>query len=288
MNLQFDIFKKYSGLVADCPIKEIGQNINYYYADDLKLNVSMSNLIDLDMKSAFPNICKILWPNSDFVNQLFSIEDKLEKNIFLTNALIKHKEQTGINYLVSLNNYAKMFVLGHVYNTYSDIQIFEFKKDGVLFKGTPLNGCIDSEFNSYIEENFKFHVQSVSQYYRLQHIRTSIYRYHCFIEKTDKYIFKGSIKQVPKYLNDIFFKKILVTDIYSQELTDFIKIYSLDYYLFLKKIGFYDKIKEYYLFNDKHYLQFNGKLIDNNLDFDPCFILYNFIYPILSMARSEV
>jgi len=285
-----DIFQKYSTLVKDCPIKEIGEKINYYLSDDLKLNISMNNLIDIDMKSAFPNICRLLWPNSDFVNKLFSIESKLEKNIYLTNSLIKLKEETNINYLVTLNNYAKMLVLGHIYNTYSDITIFEFKKDGVIFKGTELNGYIDAEFSEFINSNFQFHVQEISQYYRLTYLRTSIYRYRCNVEGniTHNYIFKGQIKEIPKFLNDVFFNGILIDDLYDIRLQEFVKIYSMERYLILKKLGFNDKIKEYYLFNNKGYIQFNNKILESNHDFNPCFVLYNFVYPLLAMSRSEV
>ncbi len=113
----FDLIQSYSNLTSSCSINKLGEKILFYLADELKTNILARNAIEVDMVAAFPNICKYLFSKSDppFIKELLMINDKLERNIFLTNYL---KEKKDRNHLIDLNNYAKILTLSYIYNRY--------------------------------------------------------------------------------------------------------------------------------------------------------------------------
>jgi hypothetical protein len=285
--MAFDIFKVYSELTADCPINKIGEYINYYQSDDLKSNILVRNCIELDMTSAFPNICRYLFSYSDpeFIDKLFSIEKKIEKNIFLTNYLKDKGSKNNKNYLIELTNYAKILTLSYVYNNYDNINILEFKKDGAVFVGEliyPKNNTL-SEFNNY--NNFIYHSNNINLYSRFS--RTSIYL------KNNEIDVKGIYKNPPEYIHKYVLPFLLLNnDIFSNKLQSLIDVYSRKFFNILYLSNLFDQIKYYYSFNNK-YLSAELKLeavpFGPNLKdtVEPFLILKEFIFPLLSLLRLE-
>lgn len=285
---KFDLVQAYSDLTTKCSINKLGENINYYQSDDLSSNILVRNCIEIDMISAFPNICRYLFFTIDpnFVIQLTEITDKLKRNIFLTNYLKDKGNKEGRNYLIELNNYAKMLTLGYIYNNYDNVNILEFKKDGALFVGELIHPK-NPKFNKFTKDyGFNFHLTAVKLYLRFN--KTSIYKY------PEKHIVKGKYKDPPKFIQDHVLDILIdQEDIYSQKLINIAKIYSLSYYKILRYSELYEDIRNNYAFAGNKYITTQNKLeqisiIHKNLDaIHPFLVLNQFIYPIISLFRLE-
>jgi hypothetical protein len=283
-----DIFKIYSELTKDCPINKIGEDINYYQSDKLGSNLLVRNCIELDMSSAFPNICRYLFAESDpqFIENLNKIDVKKEKNIFLSNYL-KNKDANR-NYLIELTNYAKIFTLGHIYNNYSNIDIIEFKKDGALFTGE-LKTIKNKQWEDFSRENnFTYHREDISFYCR--YLKTSIYKKI----NSDEIVVKGIYKNPPKYIEKNVLPKLIINnDIFGNDLVGLKTIYSRKFLNILHLSELFEDIKNYYAFNENKYISsrlklepivFGPKIIEI---IEPFLTLKQFIYPLLSLLRLE-
>lgn len=248
-------------------IYNLDENIyNYYYSDFINSKLIVNNLIYIDIKAAFPTICNLIYdPNSEFIKKLNSIENKLEKNIFISTNL-SHDE------LILLNKNCKIILFNYVLNNYENITIFEYQKDGILFKGDKTIPTF-SKINNL---NIKFHIKPVDLYLRFQ--KTSIYITSSIIT------IKGYYKNPPKYIENIILP-IIFKDEYDLKLKNLIKNYNEDYLNVCKKLYLYDEIKYYYCFNNKYYLDINGKRKTNIDLLNSYSILRFFLYPILELLR---
>lgn len=269
----------------DNNLYHIGENFNYYYADDVQSDILIdninNNLIEIDIKSAFPTLCNILFKdNKEFINKLNSIDEKLQKNIFISNYF---KQFNDINYLKLLNNYCKIIIFGYVLNNYNDINIIEYKKDSILFTGNDNFDSIFDEFNGIIENNgINFHINNYNQYIRLNN--TSI-----FCDNNYNITSKGKMHDFPEYIN-LFLKELLVNNFNHYDIInkyEIKKIYSLKYFKLLYQLKEFDFIKHYYMFGNNKFLYNNINFNNLDSDFNPVFILNYLVFPILFLIKTN-
>jgi hypothetical protein len=224
----------YSEIISQLNIKndlfKLGSVFSYNYADEHKVHIKSNDLIEIDIKSAFPTICKVIFRNDvELMNILNSfdtenslIEDatkiKLDKNRRMTNYLkFDLEKKTGVNYLVILNNYTKLIIFGYVLNNYDVFNIFEYKKDSLLFSGIKRDFPLICEFNKLLEiNNFIFHNKTYEQYARL--FLTSYYL------NQHNLIIKGKYKEVSILLKEI------ILDIFYKKFQNISRIYNRTYF----------------------------------------------------------
>lgn len=269
------IFEYYCELTdKDDRLYNIGEVFNYYYAESVKSNILARSLIKIDIKAAFPTLCNLIFENDkEFLNKLNSIDDKLERNIFISNTL---KNRTEKNYLIELNNYSKIVVFAYIFNNYDDITVFEFQKDGVLFSGTKV---FDKKIKlkNILEKYFKFHIDKVDMYLRFE--KTSLY----YNQLSTKIEFKGMLKSPPIKLQKI------ITEVISNPYKNlnFLKeIYNDEYLDVCIKLHIHESLNEYFKFNN-YFLNIFGERVKDvreSWSFAP---MKFFLYPIISMLRLE-
>jgi hypothetical protein len=245
----------YSSVIPNDNICKLFSVFNYYYANEIKNDILVKNVFRIDIKSAFPTICKILFKDNKYIiNKLESLTTKNERNIFIATHLK--------NYLIDLNNYSKMVIFGYVYNNYSNVEILEYQKDGILFSGEEMIPKI-VEFNDLLNSNFKFNFDLINTYIRFNN--TSIY-----------YVNNGPIEVKGKYKNPP--NKLFLND----NLSEIKKIYSYDYFNVSRVLNIN---LNNYIFDSKYYLDKHGNRVT---DIDECFplsYLRYFLYPTMFLKK---
>ena len=276
-----EIMTLFVEITVDCDIAQLGPPFSYYYADNLKSNLLAKDVVEVDVKSAFPTICKLYFgENHQFVKNIFKIDDKLKRNIYISTTLKQQSEIDGGNYLNELNLWSKILVLGYTYCKYEDISILQYIKDGVIIKGK-LRDNIDQNqeifLNYIIDNNITFHQKSINYYIRFN--KTSVIKNEITLD------IKGKFKQLPKYIEEFILPSFFNGEIYNTEiLNELKKIYSPIYYKILKEGRLVDKIEYYYSINNGHFLSIKEKLETIETIF-PKMYLIGIIYPILALFR---
>jgi hypothetical protein len=266
----------YTEITKECSFNTDPSEIFYYAEQDhLDTNLLARNLIEIDIASAFPTLCKFIFGlEHPFVQKLFEFEDKLERNKFIAINLT-HKDY-NLN-LKDLNAWCKFIILGYIYNNFYNVNIVEYKKDGAIFTGVYKYDESNSEFNNYIENEIgiEFHIDEVKSYIRFN--RTSIFQYK------EKISVKGKYKDPPIFIKESL-NSILSQDLDLEFLNDIKKYYNDVFFEILKMGAVSQEMMYYYKFNNK-YIQKNG-----DLSYEPSSpknILIHFLYPIISMTRLE-
>jgi len=290
------------------PIKQlefiypINKHIAYYLADQNKQIVSVNNkyILELDIRSAFPTICKYLYndTNKEFVDNIFMIDDKLQRNIYIANTL-KHYDGE----LKKLNLISKMVVIGVLAEITKKLEnenilILEFKKDGCLFWCDDkirdkiydiINSNIDNSYsycNFVLNNEFVFHVDKYDTYIRCN--RTSWF----WDKDSQNLTIKGQYKQLPEYLRSINIKFLSFQIDYNFAAKELQKIYSPEYskILFsnnieelLEKYYFCDKEQKLVLTIDGKYQPLKRNVIEK---IDPKLYLKYFVYPIIFSIKN--
>lgn len=276
------LIQLYMDIVEENPISKLGKPFTYYYADDVKTDIVATNLVEVDIKSAFPTICCILFgDNHPFVQNIFALDDKLQRNIYIATTLKQQSQVDGGTYLNDLNLLCKILILSFVYTKYQDISILEYVKDGILIRGTRR---VDNNAKSYGQlldfikrHNIEYHEDPVKLYTRFN--KTSIFMY----DKKTKV--KGRFHNPPEYILK-FIELINNGNIYNKQLLyDVKKIYSDIHYEIIKTISVAD-IKYYYEFDDNKYIN-NIGMLSSLTDIYPKGYLTEFIYPFLSLLRMN-
>ena len=265
------------------PIAQIGSPFLFYYSDDLDKDILIKDIFSIDIKSAFPTICKILFGDeSEFVKKIYSFDKKLERNIFISTTLKQWSQITKVDYLSEITLLSKILIFNYVFSKYSNIKILEYAKDGMYIHGIP-----NTQYNEYSEKFFKlmekykitYHEDKIETYIRFN--KTSIYQTKNNIE------IKGKYKDLPDGLHDIIIK-LLSGLIYNQELILLIqKVYSLDYFNILFYGSVIDYLEYLYKFKNNKFININGDFIDSINNVNPYSYLYNIIYPILNLIRLQ-
>ena len=264
-------------------IAQIGSPFLFYYSDDIDKDILIKDIFSIDIKSAFPTICKILFGDeSEFVKKIYSFDKKLERNIFISTTLKQWSQITKVDYLSEITLLSKILIFNYVFSKYSNIKILEYAKDGMY-----IHGIANTQYNEYSEKFFKlmekykivYHEDKIETYIRFN--KTSIYQTKNNIE------IKGKYKDLPDGLHDIIIK-LLSGLIYNQELILLIqKVYSLDYFNILFYGGVIDYLEYLYKFKNNKFININGDFIDSINNVNPYSYLYNIIYPILNLIRLQ-
>ena len=264
-------------------IAQIGSPFLFYYSDDIDKDILIKDIFSIDIKSAFPTICKILFGDeSEFVKKIYSFDKKLERNIFISTTLKQWSQITKVDYLSEITLLSKILIFNYVFSKYSNIKILEYAKDGMYIHGIP-----NTQYNEYSEKFFKlmekykivYHEDKIETYIRFN--KTSIYQTKNNIE------IKGKYKDLPDGLHDIIIK-LLSGLIYNQELILLIqKVYSRDYFNILFYGGVIDYLESLYKFKNNKFININGDFIDSINNVNPYSYLYNIIYPILNLIRLQ-
>jgi len=248
-----NLFIEYSKLLTELNIKDkrynIGEIFAFYQGDDNNINISTDDLIEIDIKSAFPSICNVIF-NTDlyFINKLNSLTDKFEKNKYLTNYLVQLGEKNNENYLIFLNNYTKIIIFSYVLNNYQVGDILEYKKDSLLINGVKRKHQLNPNINILLK-SFTFHETLYYKYFRIN--KNSI-----FFNKPDELIIKGTFKNPPSYIQSLFIDVLNNKPIDESRL---ISIYTDELYYSMMKDN--PSFSDYYWKNKKQSVIFYDLII---------------------------
>lgn len=267
------LLEYYGETVPNENIFKLGEIFNYYYADDINSKILTRNLIKVDIKSAFPTICELIFgSDSPFIKELKTIENKLERNIFISNTLKNIKDE---KYLLELNNYSKIIVFNYIFNKYENVKVFEYQKDGVLFSGD-LTTPKDNNLHNILSKFFIFHIDKIELYIRFY--RTSFYYFNNQLE------IKGNLKNPPEF---IFNKtKEIIKDPYIN-LNKLLNIYNDEFFNICKLLHLTIELNTYFKFNNTYFLNKRGEKSTDPVSCDPRSVLKYYFFPILSMLRTE-
>lgn len=268
-----NIISDYCNLTSNCEINSLTSIFAYYLADKTNNHISVksnqiSKIIDIDIRAAYPTICKILYGiDHPFVQKIFSFENKLEKNKYICITLTHNKD---MQYKISdINTYCKIIIFGYIYTLFDNITILEYKKDGVLFIGdVKLNITRNSILDLIDNYEVKFSQKELKQYIRYN--RTSIYY------DNDNISIKGLYKNLPEYILNII-QTLNIT-------SDLAKIYSNKYFNILRLCNFKDLLNKYYSFNDSFLTNSNHLSQDITSCHPPSYLIY-VIYPFLRLIN---
>lgn len=245
------------------PLKKIiGDKLSYYYTDVTNTKFLASNLIYIDIRSAFPTICNIIFKDRiEFINELNNKKDKLSKNIFIATNLNTEELQT-LNYL------CKVLILNYTIKNYEIVNILEYIKDGIL-----IDGYKKDIFNI---ENIEFKITNFKYYSRFS--KTSFYY-------SNELIIKGLFKNPPPYLLNIL-NLIFKLDLYNKKFNSLTTIYSKDFFNIIRLNSINDLLNFYYKFDKKYIITNENSKSENISKFNPENVLRFFIFPILSLFRN--
>jgi len=239
---------------------------SYYYIDELNSRVLASNLVYIDIKSAFPAICNLIFTsNTEFIETLNSKETKLERNIYIATHLTS--EQLSL-----LNYLCKVLVLNYTFKNYDVINILEYVKDGIIIDGYQINNLLEVE-------GIEFKTEKLDYYARFS--KTS------FKYKNKELEIKGNFKNPPSYIKDVILPLLFEkNDYYNKEFYNLKIIYSKIFNEILKINGLFNLVKHYYMFDTKYFIDGRGGRIHNINDLIPENTLRYFIYPLIHLFRT--
>lgn len=279
-NFFSDVFDLYSRVKVKKENRNFYQlnTIVYYLADIEQTIVSAKDVIEIDIKSAFPTICRLLFKEEkEFINKLNELQsDKLARNIFISTTL------KGTEYLKQLNLISKMVISSVLMDADPNAKVLEVKKDGIVYIGNNIeHGYLYSYFT---DMGFNIRISQYPLYVRYQ--RTSYY-----LSNDEGIIVKGVFKDRPPFLQNVV--STLVSG--GRENIDFElldKIYSNRYFEVIRQNSLDELLLKYYICDGRKYLtdQFRYdklKTITGIKNLSPKNYLKLFIYPLLSILREN-
>ena len=269
-----EVFDLYSRVKVDKKNRDF-YNLNtivYYLADVEKSIISANNVYEIDIKSAFPTICRILFKEEkEFIARLDELqEDKLARNIFISTTL-KETE-----YLKQLNLIAKMIISSILMDADPEANLLELKKDGIVYVGKRIDR--GSLYRYYTDKGFIIRSTPYSKYIRYQ--RTSHY-----LSEEKTLTIKGIFRDRPQFLSN------LAVDVLTKEEIDWDlidKIYSNKYFEIIRQNVLDELFMKYYTCDSRKYLnkQFRYEklhTISQIKNISPKGYLKLFIYPLLNL-----
>lgn len=273
-----NFFSEVFDLYSRIKVKKINRDfynlstIVYYLADVQKSIVSANNVYEIDIRSAFPTICRIMFDKEkEFIEKLDELqEDKLARNIFISTTL-KETE-----YLKQLNLIAKMIISSILMDADPEANPLELKKDGIVYVGKRINS--GSLYRYFTDKGFIIRTTPYSKYIRYQ--RTSHY-----LSEEKELTIKGVFKDRPRFLSD------LAAKILNKEEIDFDtinKIYSNIYFEIIRQNMLDEVFMKYYACDGKKYLNKDFrydklKTVTQIKNLSPKSYLKLFIYPLLNL-----
>jgi len=281
MNLN-DLIPLFVQIVTEDKFRTLGPPFTYQLADDVKTNMLTKSAIEIDVKGAFPTICRLMYGKEDpFVQSIFAIPDKFERNKHIAITLKRKGDLDGKSYLTDLNLWSKILTMGYIYSRFEDIVIIQYVKDGAIFIGTHKEefdmNC--KSFVDYIHDNdVVFHERQIDTFIRFN--KTSLVAYGGDVTV------KGLYHDLPEYISHDIIPALLSGSIYDYTLLDKVKkIYSKLYGQISLSTPAHSDIKKFYDINGK-YLNSLGKP-DSLSNLDPRAYLRYIVYPILSLCRAN-
>lgn len=270
----FKIDKPMRWLLAD----QNDQFISFYKKNPEQL------LLDMDITGCFPTICRFLFHdiNPDFVDKIDKLDDKLKKNIFISNTL------KGSEYLKVLNIISKMVIIGFIFDRQDsqETSLLEFEKDGCLIVTTDRNleNCeVSTPFQEFvIKAGFKFHVTHYDYYIRCNN--TSWF----WKDQDQSLKLKGIYKYVPPKIKE-FYENLFSGK--SADIDYLRKIYNDISLQFIRKNNLSDLFKDYFFCDDERIMNSTGKYEKyqwNASQINPKLYLYNFIFPIWTFYQRNL
>lgn len=276
-----NILDLYVRITKGEPIAKIGPPYTFYYADYNKTDIIIKDVISIDIKSAFPTICSILFgKDHDFVKGIYSRTDKKQRNIFISTTLTDWSNKTGYKYLDDITLLSKALIFSYVFTHFNNIQILEYIKDGMIIYGNK-NYDFTEDQNKFIEfekqNSLICHEDSVNIYMRMNKTTISALPGNMKI--------KGIYNGMPLAIYQII-EKFFSGMIYHEELLSTIqKFYSTKYFNIIYHGGIKDYIDYLYKFDSDKYLNDNGEFTSSLSQINPKSYLYKIIYPILTLLR---
>lgn len=228
-------------------------------------------LVEIDIKSAYPNLLKIYFEDVyfDIEKNIEEVDEKIVRNILISTG--------ATEILTELQNLAKDNLLQFVEDILGGGYVIEFKKDGGIFLISEPYPIDIYEYNLLF-----FKVNKLNKY--LRYSNTSFYYY----KEKDNVVVKGKYKYIPTHILNFYNNKITknkILDLYSNlfkticeitnnidELTDLFLCYNEDN-------------KKLYMLDEK------GKYIEiekpNKLyKADPMIYKSKFIFPFIKLHVS--
>lgn len=275
-----DLIPLFVQIVTEDKFKKLGPPFTYHLAEDVKTNILTKGAMEIDVKGAFPTICRLMYgDDNSFVQEIFKIDNKFDRNKYIAITLKQAGDRDGKSYLSDLNLWSKILTMGYIYSKYKDIVIVQYVKDGALFVGTHKDefDTLSKQFVDFVDKNdVVFHERRIDTFIRFN--RTSIVTYGKELS------IKGDYREIPPYLSEHVIPTILDGSTYDYNMLNEVKrIYSKKYGKILYLSSMVDDIKKYYEINGK-YLNTLGKL-DTLTNLDPCAYLRYIVYPVLSLCR---
>ena len=282
---QLSINKKYERIAP------INKNINWYKADENKSLIGYRSnsdeqiILEIDIREAYPTLCHCCFPEEkEFLKKIDNIDEKLKKNIFLTN-ILKQREDV----LKSFARMCKIIIFGIIISELTntdDFELLEIKKDSCLlicnsYQKEKLMNLENSndEFSKFIiNNNFKFHITLYKFYMR--HSKTSF-----FLTKDNLWKLKGNYKLIPEELQNIILR---IVEGENVNLEDIKKIYTLTYFKIIKIFNLNKLLNKFYVCDQK-ILGITGKYekVTYKVKVDPSLYLKLFITPVLIILSQE-
>ena len=260
--------QEYAKLTENCEISKLNNDkLVFYYADTNDVQILVRDVLELDIRSAFPTICKIMFGEEHaFVKQIFEQQNKFERNKFIAITLKREGIVDNREYIQELQNYCKMIIFAKVFNSYKDVNILEFKKDGIVFSGGILEDPIYSKIEKVLNDNGIMFGKTIIKHY-IRFNRISI-----FDTTNDGIIIKGT-NDYPVFIKEEVLPKLFINPNNFELLNNIKKYYSREFLEILKVNTLANKIKYYY-----------GDGFDINTN--PEEVLIGFLYPIISLLRN--
>lgn len=291
MKFYQELLNKYGNLKIPIQYEKISmvnKNISWYLSDENKTLIGYKEnpdqfILEIDISGAYPSLCHACFPDrKEFLEQLDSIDNKLKKNIFLTNILKKNEDV-----LSSFARMCKAIIFGIVIDELQgDFELLEIKKDSCLLicnnkqKEILMNlENSNNEFSRFIlNHNFKFHVETYKFYMR--HSKTSF-----FLKQNNIWKLKGNYQLIPEKLKE-YMLNIVEGD--NKDIEELKKIYSISYFKIIKLFSLNKLLEKFYIC-DKKVLGVTGKYEKFNFktQVDPNLYLKLFINPILIVLSQE-
>lgn len=262
-------------------IATIGPPFSYYYSDSSNTDIIIENCYNVDIKSAFPTICKLLFGiNNSFVKKIFEKTDKKERNIYIATTLKDYDRQYHYNFLNDITLLSKILIFCYTYTYYTNISILEYVKDGMYIAANQ-NNIFNEDQLEFIDilksYNIQYHDDFIQLYIRFN--KTSFYY------KNNELIVKGKYKGLPQGIMDIL-KKFIEGHIYNTKLLKIIQDYYSD---LMFDIVYNGNVSDYlhylYEFENKKYLNDQNELTSNISEINSKSYLFSIIYPILNLFR---
>jgi len=257
--------------------------ISWYLADSSNKYITINkqnniNIVELDIRQAFTNICRCLFPPTDeFIIKMNDIEDKKARNIFIATSLV------NTPYLHLLNVISKLVIIGTLASL-GDSTLLELKKDGALIacaddvanKIININEETDNDFVSFIHDNgFIFHMDQYVKYIRSN--RTTY-----TIDSNNNFDIKGICKYQPEYILETQ-KRILFEGFFDHN--EISKIYSEEYLNIILLNHLNELLTLYYKCSNDRFLSESGKYVKMPTEMSARNYLRTFIYPIILSTK---